>query len=191
MIFTELSHAHITFVIGLPGSGKSYLLNYLKENPFIEPVVYDDWLIVYENDCGNENFNCDGRYPELIENLNNKIPCIISSIKFLEPEFLNSSITTLIEEINDLKIEYLYFDNDIESCKFNVKCRDIELGGYWKPNNEGILWYYGTIYNNKPLYLSELSNIENLSSTYEIPTKYTPIKIERNKNITKLPFGYE
>jgi hypothetical protein len=33
MIFTELSHAHITFVIGLPGSGKSYL----KENPFIEP----------------------------------------------------------------------------------------------------------------------------------------------------------
>jgi len=37
MIFTELSHAHITFVIGLPGSGKSYLLNYLKENPFIEP----------------------------------------------------------------------------------------------------------------------------------------------------------
>ncbi len=191
MIFTELSHPHVTFIVGLPGSGKSYLLNYLKENPFIKPVIYDDWLITYENDCGDENFNCDSRYPELVSNLNNNIPCIISSVKFVESKFLNGSISTLVDEINSLKTECVYFDNDPESCKFNVKYRDIKLGGHWKPNDEGIYWYYGTIYNNKPLYKSELSNIENLSSTYEIPTGYTPIKIKRDKNIKKLPFGYE
>jgi len=36
-----------------------------------------------------------------------------------------------------------------------------------------------------------LSIIEDLSSTYEIPTGYTSIKIKRDKNIKKLPFGYE
>ena len=190
MNFYTSDHPLLTFVIGLPGSGKSTLFNHIESNPFIDFKIYDDWLVTYKNNCGLGSFNCDTRYEELVDHLKSGRNCVVSCIKFTDSEFLESSKLHFTSNFEGVLPNLLYFENNPENCIINVKLRDINNVGHWKYNDTKELWYYGTVFNNSPLYMDEINKINYLSEGYFIPTNYPTIKINTLYCTDDLPMGY-
>jgi len=168
----------VTFVIGLPGSGKSYLLEYYKSHPFIEYKIYDDWMEWTLDSHSVKEFNSDIHYKELLDEISKGSDIMISCIYFCKLEFLNKAEYFLKTKFPEIKINKVYFENRPDKCEQNIKYRDKKNGGYWKPNEKGEMWYYGQIYEDKPLYKREIKIAQNLSKSYYIPIGITPLKIK-------------
>ena len=166
----------VTFIIGLPGSGKSTLIEHYKSHPFINYKVYDDWMTWIQNDS-DKDFTSDVNYSEVIQELTNNTPLIISSVSFCDSEFLYKSEYYLKSKFPDIKINKVYFENNPIKAEINIKYRDKVNGGYWEPNEKGEMWYYGNIFDDQPLYLQEIKNAQRLSQKYYIPNQYQPFPI--------------
>ena len=167
----------VTFIIGLPGSGKSTLIEYYKSHPFVNYKVYDDWMICTLDEFPEKDFNTECNYSSLIQDISNNIPILITGIDFCNNTFLSKAEYYLKSEFPNIKINRIYFENDFEKCKSNIEYRDKQRGGYWEENEKGEMWYYGTIYELKPLYLQEIERAENLSKNYIIPEGYQALPI--------------
>ena len=192
MNFYTSDHPLLTFVIGLPGSGKSTLFNHIESNPFIDFKIYDDWLVTYKNNCGLGSFNCDTRYEELVDHLKSGRNCVVSCIDFCDSDFLSSTISIIMSCIPEVHPKLLYFENDFKSCIHNVKVRDINNGGHWVKVNDNTIIYHGDvdIPTTIPIYKLSISKIIFLSESYVIPYGYTPIKIKSHKMNGDYPHGY-
>jgi len=166
----------VTFIIGLPGSGKSTLIKHYKLHPFIDYKVYDDWMTWTWDDL-NKDFAADLNYPNLIQDLENNINLIISGIGFCDNEFLQKSEYYLKSKFPNLKITRVYFENDPVKAEANIRYRDKINGGYWQENENGEMWYHGTIFELKPLYQLEIKTAKELSLNYIIPEGYTTFPI--------------
>ena len=158
----------VIFIIGLPGSGKSTLIEYYKSHPFINYEIYDDWMTWTLDDL-DKDFNTDVNYPDILQHLKNNTNIIISSIKFCENEFLHKAEYYLKSQFPNLKVTRIYFENNLESAKSNIKYRDKQNGGYWEGDGSGEMWYHGTIFEQEPLYRFEIKNATRLSQNYIIP----------------------
>lgn len=117
----------IICLVGMPGSGKTFWANSFQPNKY----VIDDI----------KNLN---QLPDKFENL------IIS-----DPYFCITSIRNKANEIlskkYEIKVEWIFFENDKEKCKRNVQHR-----------NDG---------------RKVFGLIDQLSTLYEIPSNINPIKI--------------
>jgi hypothetical protein len=167
----------VTFVIGLPGSGKSVLVDYYRIHPCIDYKIYDDWGECVLDGYNSETFESECRYQNLISDLNENIPCFISCIKFCEDKFLESFISHLTQKFPNIKVNRIYFENNFINCKINITYRDFKRGGYWEETTPNNFLYIGEIINEKPRYRMEIKNAENLSKIYTPKEGYPIIPI--------------
>ena len=170
----------VTFIIGLPGSGKSTLIEHYKTHPFIDYKIYDDWMN-WTYDDQDKEFTADINYSTLIQDIEQNLNIIISGIGFCDNEFLQKSEYYLKSNFPNLKINKVYFENDPIKSKANIKYRDKINGGKWEKNEEGEMWYYGTILENIPLYKIEIQRTKELIPNYIIPEGSTifPIVVQQ------------
>tara|TARA_Y100000389_G_C17293018_1_gene429009 strand:- start:238 stop:768 length:531 start_codon:yes stop_codon:yes gene_type:complete len=170
----------VIFIIGLPGSGKSTLIEHYKSHPFIDYKIYDDWMTWTRDDKENE-FIADVNYKELLKNIKSGNNVIVSAIRFCSNEFLHKSEYYLKSQFPNLNIKRIYFENDPIKSELNIRYRDKINGGYWEPNEEGVMWYFGTIFENIPLYRIEIQRTKDLSPNYIIPKGSTifPIVVQQ------------
>ena len=161
----------VIFIIGLPGSGKSTLIEHYKTHPFIDYKIYDDWM-TWTYDDKEKDFASDLNFPELLQNLEQGLNLLISGIGFCNNEFLQKSEYYLKSKFPNLKITRVYFENNPQKAESNIRYRDKQNGGYWQENEEGEMWYHGTIFELKPLYQLEIKNAYSLSQEYIIPKGY-------------------
>lgn len=147
----------ITIIIGLPGSGKTtYILqnyeNIKKEN------IFDDY---HET---SPEFEGSAYYPKLCNSLKNDEDVIISDIIYCKKEKLDLIVRKINELIKQLgvnaKIECLYFENNPEACKDNVKNRI-------PPKR----------------IVREISFIDNTTPDYNIPKRAKIIPIFKRKKV--------
>lgn len=96
---------NITFIVGLPGSGKSYLAKKIKTNSCIidDPKSLDKDIFPY---------------------LNMKKDLIIIDANFCFTELLERAIMVLKNKIEEtVEINIIYFKNDPKQCIKNVERR--------------------------------------------------------------------
>jgi hypothetical protein len=97
----------ITLIIGLCGSGKTVLANQLRRKTGAR---------IFESPCKRKTF------PEILECLGRGEDCIVEEISLC---FLptREKIAQPLSGVNDLQVEWICFENDIESANWNVEHR--------------------------------------------------------------------
>lgn len=170
----------IILLVGLPGSGKTYLIDQLQEESGEKYDVKEDWMLWDIWIQGKEpkgEFNTDPRYNEIIWNIKNNKSYIISSIRFCDHGFLTKAEYYLQSQFPNLEIKRIYFENNLESSISNVKYRDAKKGHYWERNERGEMIYYGDHHKGIRGVDISVENAERLSKEYIIPTKYKALPI--------------
>jgi hypothetical protein len=101
--------AKLTFILGLSGSGKTYLAEQLKKQTGAE--VFENLL----SDASNLGV--------LLECLRNGKDCIVDEVRFCLPTYRHEILQSL-SKITDLKIDWICYENDLESANWNVIHRE-------------------------------------------------------------------
>jgi hypothetical protein len=97
--------AKVTFILGLCGSGKTYLAEQLKNETGAEVF---------------ENLLSDGsRLPALVECLRDGKDCVVDEVRFCLPAYRNEIVQHL-SRIIGLKMRCICYENDLESANWNV-----------------------------------------------------------------------
>ena len=142
----------VTFLVGLPGSGKSSFLKQRAE------VVFDDFHAGAFRD--SPAFTASRCYLPLRDALQRGDDCIVADIAFCTVERLQAAhngVRLLREGLGiDLNIAHLYFANDANACRHNVVHRFSR-----EPRRD---------------YLAELRNIDELGKFYHPPTNCMPVQ---------------
>ena len=97
--------AKITFILGLSGSGKTYLSERLKKETGAE--VFTNLLV---DDSG---------LSALIESLRNGKDCIVDEVRFCLPAYREQILQSL-SQITDLEMRWICYENDLETANWNV-----------------------------------------------------------------------
>jgi hypothetical protein len=101
--------AKLTFLLGLCGSGKTYIAERLATQTGAK--LFTDFL-----QDQNKNF------PMLVQNLCSGNDCIIDEWKYSIPRFRDKILADLIN-VPDLELEWICFENDHASADWNVRHR--------------------------------------------------------------------
>ena len=101
----------VIFLIGLPGSGKSTLINH-KTNlaSHRNYLVYDDWGRTFYGK--KDIFTNEFRYGELTQNLLNGNSCILSCIFFCKSKYLKLAKSNILDVTPNIKITEIYYENN-------------------------------------------------------------------------------
>ena len=97
--------AKITFIIGLCGSGKTYLSERLKKETGAE---------VFTNLLADESGPT-----ALIESLRNGKDCIVDEVRFCLPAY-RAQILQSLAQITGLDMRWICYENDLETANWNV-----------------------------------------------------------------------
>ena len=108
-----------TFVIGLPGSGKSHFIKVLAEQT--KAQLFDDYKANAIGDCSLFPFS--RKYIELINFLREGRDCIISDIDFCREIAQREAQLCLEALVSDIEILWICFENNPSQCKQNVYLR--------------------------------------------------------------------
>ncbi len=163
---------NVIFIIGLPASGKSFLCDYYRSHPFIDYIIYDDWMKEFKIK-EKVGFGDDSNYDQLIKNISLGKNIIISCIDFCNNDYLLNAQNILTSQFPELEIERIYFENNLENVIVNIKQRDKKRGGYWK---DGV--YFGLHLHNEALYKREIRFANMLSENYTIPSNYSAFPVK-------------
>jgi hypothetical protein len=101
--------AKLTFLLGLCGSGKTYIAERLATQTGAK--LFTDFL-----QDQNKNF------PMLVQNLSSGNDCIIDEWKYSIPRFRDKILADLVN-VPDLELEWICFENDRASADWNVRQR--------------------------------------------------------------------
>jgi hypothetical protein len=97
--------AKLTFILGLSGSGKTHLAEQLKKQTGAE--VFENLLSDASNLAG------------LLECLRNGKDCIVDEVRFCLPVYRDQILQSL-SQITELKVDWICYENDLESANWNV-----------------------------------------------------------------------
>jgi hypothetical protein len=97
--------AKLTFILGLSGSGKTYLSERLKRETGAE--VFTNLL------ADDRGLNA------LIECLRDGKDCIVDEVRFCLPAY-REQILPLLSQITDLVMRWICYENDLETANWNV-----------------------------------------------------------------------
>lgn len=100
--------AKVTFILGLSGSGKTYLAHRLKNETGAE---------LFENLLSD-----DSSLPALIEQLKAGKDCIVDEVRFCLPTYRDGIIRHLAQ-ITGLETHWICYENNLESANWNVMHR--------------------------------------------------------------------
>jgi tagatose-1,6-bisphosphate aldolase len=98
--------AKVTFLLGLAGSGKSFLAEELKRKSGAE---------IFEGTEGNETIK-----QRMLEHLASGGSCIIEEIAYCLPSRREAIVSKLCAMVPDIEIEWVCFENSLESANWNV-----------------------------------------------------------------------
>lgn len=109
--------AKLIIIVGLPGSGKSYYFEALKQNGIVDYVV-DDFHAKSINDIPTvPNCRC---FSKLEEYLTSNKTCAISDIRFCNIYHLAGILDYFHNHFKNIIFDFVYFDNSPLICKQNV-----------------------------------------------------------------------
>ena len=115
--------ARITFLLGLAGSGKTHRA---------EQIARDTGAKIFEGIASDLN---PGMLSEIVQRLKDGKSCIVEEIAFCIPAKREMVIAQLGASVPDAEIEWVCFENDLESANWNVRHRknkgDIENHIAW------------------------------------------------------------
>jgi GTPase SAR1 family protein len=97
--------AKITFILGLSGSGKTYLSERLKKETGAE---------VFTNLLAD-----DSGLTALIESLRDGKDCIVDEVRFCLPTYREQILHSL-SQITSLDMRWICYENDLETANWNV-----------------------------------------------------------------------
>jgi hypothetical protein len=97
--------AKLTFIVGLSGSGKTYLSERLKRETGAE---------VFTNLLAD-----DSSLTALMESLGDGKDCIIDEVRFCLPDYREQILRSL-SQITGLVMRWICFENDLEKANWNV-----------------------------------------------------------------------
>ena len=97
----------VRIIVGLPGSGKTY---YAEHNSF--GILFDDPAASQDT------------FDELKNAVTSGQDVTITDVYAIESKARCIALTTLKSWNPDCEIEWLFFENDLESCIANIKRRD-------------------------------------------------------------------
>lgn len=108
------------FVVGLPGSGKTYHLRKLASEMHV--MVFDDFKAKAIDD--NPAFDHARRLPELVRALKSGRLCAVADIDFCREVGRREAQIYLQGAIPELQVEWHFFANEPALCRQNV-LRDV------------------------------------------------------------------
>ena len=104
----------ITLIIGLPGSGKTTLIEYYNKNPFTDYVTYNSWNDWTHNNISKDEFIADVRLKELEKDIEDGNNILIECVEFCDYKFLHNAELYLTSKFINIKVERVYFENNLE-----------------------------------------------------------------------------
>lgn len=102
--------AKITFLLGLAGSGKSFLAEQLKKETGAE---------FFEGTEGDPT-----KKQQMLQHLTNGGSCVVEEIAYCLPSGREAIVSTICSLVSDIEIEWICFENDLESANWNVRHRN-------------------------------------------------------------------
>jgi len=178
--FFDTDSQVVIIIIGVQGSGKTKLMNYLCDNPFKKFYGYDSWLNCFLIGDGNPTFASDCRYQEFRKMLIEKNNIILSGIFFCNDDNLTDTINEIYKIKEDIKVVKLYLEKNLGHSINNIKVRDyLEKGGEWIKDKDGNYFYKGNIFNGIPDFEHKIKASKKLVNEYEIPITAKTIKVKK------------
>lgn len=169
----------VIIIVGVQGSGKTTLMNYLCDNPFKKFYGYDSWLKCFLTGNGKPTFVSDCRYQEFKEVLMGNNSVILSGIFFCNDVNLSDTISEINKIKEDIKIVKLYLEKNLDHSINNIKIRDFEKGGEWIEDKNGNYLYKGNIFKGIPDFAHKIKTSKKLVNDYEIPITAKTIKVKK------------
>ena len=178
----------VTIIMGLSGSGKSYLAQTLLSKIDI-PFRYEaDWGAVGNCEVDNEgniqnSFTNDRRFKHLFNHIKKGMHVILDGAYFCNHKFLCEAEYHLNLHFPNIDITKYYFENNPKDAIANVLYRESANGNYWAEVNGGLMFYGDHWVEegpdlNRRSYEVIIDNIKKFTKNYIIPNKYTPLKIQ-------------
>ena len=116
--------AKAIFIVGLPGSGKTYYVCDLASE--INAEKFDDFKADAIDNCSH--FTFARRYEELINKLRSGLDAIISDIDFCKTESRDEARQCIEQQVQGVEFEWIFFENDPEKCRKNIIRREKTRG---------------------------------------------------------------
>ena len=104
--------AKVTFLLGLAGSGKTYRAKELKTQTGAEILE------------GTEGEEKEKLLRAMVQRLKDGKNCVVEEIAYCLPSHREAIVATLCSLVSDIEIEWICFENDLESANWNVKNRE-------------------------------------------------------------------
>ena len=105
----------IIFVGGLPGSGKSHILEEFRKGGW---KIYDDFQAgAYEN---WSHFSNASAYAELMEDLKLGRKCAVADIRFVCSEYRAGAEHAIQDSAGLIAVDWRIYENNPEQCSKNV-----------------------------------------------------------------------
>lgn len=104
--------AKVTFVLGLCGSGKTFIANQLKSVTGAE---------IFQGIAGSHN---PTGLHDMLGRLSNGLDCIVEEIAYCCADYRDTIVRALRSRVQNLEIEWICLENDLEGANWNVEHRD-------------------------------------------------------------------
>jgi len=103
--------AKVTFILGLCGSGKTFLAKQLKVKTGAE---------IFEGVAGSHNPN---GMSEMLDRLRRGMDCIVEEIAYCCSHSRDVVVSALCSQVPEVQVEWICFENDLASANWNVEHR--------------------------------------------------------------------